>query len=199
KENEKLLKQEEQALNMKVKTWKQDILTRAGNLTKRKQTYQEVLENTLILENLQKELEQSLESEKFKLEQNQNQLKILSQELEEKSKVYQRRLNNLKFKQKQDLKEKEINLKKTKEILNQKLTTLEITLKMRKENLNLNLKSLENNQLKELTKEIAKEIPNCPKELNQYLMLGEYQAVLEKDRLLTRDTNHLLEIGRAHV
>ena len=49
-------------------------------------------------------------------------------------------------------------------------------------------------KLKELAKEMSKEVPNCPKELNLYLKQGDYQAVLEKDRILTKDTKHILHL-----
>lgn len=41
---------------------------------------------------------------------------------------------------------------------------------------------------------IGKEIPSCPIELNQYLKLGEYQEITEKDRILKRDTKHILSL-----
>ena len=62
-----------------------------------------------------------------------------------------------------------------------------------------NLKASENSQLKELTKKIGMEETNCPKELIQYLKYGEFFAITEKDRILTKSTEKVLTLLEAEL
>src|SRR5690606_39079921 len=96
----------------KLKTWKQDILTKKENLSKKTETYQELSANTLSLEKLRKELEDSLESEKLRLIENQMKLKELSIAELKQEKLAEKELKDEKNNQLEVLKPQKEILKK---------------------------------------------------------------------------------------
>jgi len=93
-------------------------------------------------------------------------------------------LNDFITKNNQDLKILQQGLEKQKK-------AFQMTLSKESERLNQSLMQIEKEQLKLLRTEIAEEIPNCPKELKEYLQQGELSLITKREKTLIRETEQL--------
>ena len=174
--------------------WKKDILQKTAELEKVKKKYSERLKKGEAMKLKEQEW-------KLILKENENtlniELKKLEQELEMSEKIetsLQSDLKEFKSKNQKTLTKKRLVLNEKQKNCKQNPIFLQDILKKKRDEMKLNLKIFENNLLKELTMRIQVGQTNCPKELLQYQKYGEFSAILEKDKILTRDTKRLLNL-----
>ncbi len=129
--------------------------------------------------------QRALDAESKAIGEKSEQLTIELKLLSETEEMFQANLNDFIEQNNQELKTLQQRLEEQKRILR-------TTLSKESERLKHSLKQIEKEQLKLLRTEIASEIPNCPKELKEYLLQGELSLITMREKTLIRDTEQLM-------